>query len=266
VLSVVLFFALGGSVADLQEPPSFLEGFRGYLVLNAGFLSFLAGIVLVVVAIHRRGLRTLVTPRSSIDTKRIALGFSVWFALLCVSALVYFLLAPSSFSFGPEPAALVVPFALVALILTPLQTTTEELFFRGYLVQGASLISKSPIFLVTVSAVLFGLLHLLNPEVDAGFVPMALYYLAFGVFLAWISLKDGTTELAIGAHTANNLVAAIVLSFPGSTFKTPSIFYIDWFAPWLDLVGFLTMSALFYLLVFVVLKQRHNLGGHPEEV
>jgi membrane protease YdiL (CAAX protease family) len=159
---------------------------------------------------------------------------------------------------------LIVPFVLVALILTPLQTTTEELFFRGYLVQGASLISKSPIFLITVSAVLFGLLHLLNPEVDSGFVPLALYYLAFGVFLAWISLKDGTTELAIGLHAANNLFAAIVLSFPGSSFNTPSIFYIDWFAPWLDLVGFLALSALFYVMVFVMLKRRHNLGGRPE--
>jgi hypothetical protein len=59
--------------------------------------------------------------------------------------------------------------------------------------------------------------HLLaNPEVEAGFLLVALYYFGFGAFLAWVSLRDGTLELAFGAHAANNLYGAVVLSFEGS--------------------------------------------------
>src|SRR3712207_7068272 len=39
-----------------------------------------------------------------------------------------------------------VPFALLALVLAPIQATAEEVFFRGYLVQGASLISGNFLF------------------------------------------------------------------------------------------------------------------------
>jgi hypothetical protein len=35
----------------------------------------------------------------------------------------------------------------IALVCTAIQTTTEELFFRGYIVQGASLICSNRVFL-----------------------------------------------------------------------------------------------------------------------
>ena len=255
VLGLGLTFILVGAFdGSLNEPSWALEGpFQFYLAFNAIFLPFLVGIVLAVVLIHRRSPRTLVTLRGSINKKRIAQGFGLWFALLCASSLVGFILAPSSFSFGPDLAALV-PFALLALIITPIQTTSEELFFRGYLVQGASVISRSPIFLILVSGVLFVLPHLLNPEVREGGIPAILLYLLLGLFLALISLKDGTIELAIGAHAANNLFSGVVFSYSGSVLgETPSLFYLaDRGHPWFALVPILAISALFYVLVFVV--------------
>lgn len=255
VLTLFLVDAFGGSLADLST----LSPFRFYLAFNAGSLPFLVGIMLAVSLIHRRGLRTLVTPMSSINKKRIAQGFGLWFALLCASLLVGFLLEPSSLSFGPDLAAFV-PFALLALIITPIQTTTEELFFRGYLVQGASLISRSSIFLVLVSGGLFVLPHLVNPEVREGGIPAMLLYFVLGAFWALISLRDGTLELAIGAHAANNLFGGFVVSYSGSALgATPSLFYLaDRGDPWAALVPILVISALFYLLVFVLPKRERR--------
>lgn len=231
------------------------------MLFMAIFPFYLAGIVLAVALIHRRSPRTLVTPERRINIKRVAQGFGSWFLIMCAFALVSFILDPSIYAFRPDPAVFVT-FALVALILTPVQTTTEELFFRGYLVQGASLIGKNPIFLAAVSGALFMLPHLANPEVDAGFVTAALYYLASGVFLALISLKDGTIELAIGIHAANNLFNALVLSYSGSAFgNIPSLFYSDRFDPSSELVSFLLMCVLFYVLIFPALKRRHSAGG-----
>jgi uncharacterized protein len=251
-LTLTLVYAFGGTIAD----PSALGPLQYYLSFNAAFPVFLLGIVLVVLLIHRRGVRTLVTGRGSVNKKRIAQGFGLWFALMCGSSLVGFLLAPASISLGLNLAAFL-PFALLALILTPIQTTAEELYFRGYLVQGASLISGTPIFLVLVSAVLFVLPHLLNPEALEGGIPAVLLYLVLGAFLASISLADGTLELAIGVHAANNLFGALVIGYPGSVLgETRSIFSVagrdD---PWSTLVLTLVMSALFYLLVFVLPKR-----------
>ncbi len=254
-LFLILVDAFGGSLVDLSP----LGPFQFYLAFNATFLPFLVGIVLAVVLIHRRGLRTLVTPRSSINKKRIAQGFGLWFALLCVSSLVGFLLTPSSLSFGPDLAAFV-PFALLTLIITPIQTTTEELFFRGYLVQGATLITRSAIFLILVSGVLFVLPHLTNPEALEGGIPAALLYFVLGAFLALISLKDGTIELAIGAHAANNLFGGLMVSYSGSALgETPSLFYLaDRGDPWFAVVPILAISALFYVLVFVAPQRRQR--------
>ena len=85
---------------------------------------------------------------------------------------------------------------------------------------------------------------------------LALYHFGFGAFFAWVSLRDGTLELAIGAHAANNLYGAIVLSFEGSALNTPSLIYTDRFVPVSNLVQFLAAAALFYLAVFVLFKRR----------
>jgi membrane protease YdiL (CAAX protease family) len=259
VVSGFLITAFGGSVADTMNPLS-LGGVQGFLVFNINFLIILAGIVLAVALIHRRSPRTLVTPRNRIDLKRVAQGFGAWFLIMCGFALVSFLLDPSIYWSGPDPAAFI-PFALVALILTPIQTTTEELFFRGYLMQAASLISKNPLFLIIASGLPFMLVHLGNPEVGADFVTVVLYYFAVGAFFALISLKDGTTELAIGIHAANNLFIALVLNFSGSAFEgTPSLFYATSFDPVSELITFLVWCVLFYVLIFSTLKRRHSVG------
>ncbi len=259
--SLALGSLLDAPAGQIATEPSSAGLIAGYLVISASFPLFLLGTVLAVALIHRRNPLTLVTGRRSIDWRRMGTGFGVLFVLVVLFSFVEFLIYPSSFSLGPSLAAFV-PFALLALVLTPIQTTAEELFFRGYLVQGASLISGNFLFLAVVSGVLSMLPHLLaNPEVDAGFLPMALYYFGFGAFLAWVSLRDGTLELAIGAHAANNLYGAVVLSFEGSALNTPSLFYTDRFVPEYNLVQFLVAAALFYVAVFVLFKRRPKKGA-----
>jgi uncharacterized protein len=254
--SLALGSLLDVSAEQIAKVPSSPGLIAGYLVLSASFPFFLLGTLLAVALIHRRNPLTLVTGRRSIDWRRVGTGFGVLFVLVALSTFVEFLVYPSSFSLGPSLAAFV-PFALLALVLTPIQTASEDLFFRGYLVQASSLISSNFLFLAVISGVLSMLPHLLaNPELDAGFLLVALYYFGFGAFIAWVSLRDGTLELAIGAHAANNLYGAIVLSFEGSALNTPSLFYTDRFVPAYNLIQFLVAAVLFYLAVFVLFKRR----------
>jgi uncharacterized protein len=256
--SLALGSLLGAPAEQVATEPSSVGLIAGYLVLNASFPFFLLGTILAVLFIHQRSPLTLVTGRRSVGWGRVGTGFAVLFVLVALSNFGEFLVYPSSYSLGPSLAAFV-PFALLALVLTPIQTTAEEVFFRGYLVQGASLLSSNFLFLATASGVMAMVPHLLaNPEVDAGFLLVALYYFGFGAFLAWVSLKDGTLELAIGAHAANNLYGAIVLTFKGSAMNTPSLFYTDRFSPAHNLVQLLVAAVLFYLAVFVLFKKRQR--------
>jgi hypothetical protein len=64
--------------------------------------------------------------------------FVAWFVAVClVGGLGQYLFYPDSFSFTTDLATFA-PFVPLALVFTAIQTTSEELFYRGYIVQGAS--------------------------------------------------------------------------------------------------------------------------------
>jgi membrane protease YdiL (CAAX protease family) len=237
-------------LAQLVLDPSLLGYIPYYLVLNAGFLFFLFGLWLSVRLIHGRSVLSLVTWRSSVNWRRVGVGFIAWALLLGVGTLVEYLISPETFTVTFD-ARIFIPFALLAIIITPLQTTAEELFFRGYLVQAGSLISRKWIFLSIWSGVLFALPHFTNPEVAANTGVVLLTFFVLGAFLTWISLKDGTIELAIGIHAANNLMAGLLVTFPESVLPTPAILTTTHFDPVFSLIAEVLFCALFYLLVFV---------------
>ena len=237
-------------LAQLVLDPSLLGYIPYYLVLNAGFLFFLFGLWLSVRLIHGRSVISLVTWRSSVNWRRVGVGFIAWALLLGVGTLVEYLISPETFTVTFD-ASIFIPFALLAIIITPLQTTAEELFFRGYLVQAGSLISRKWIFLSIWSGVLFALPHFTNPEVAANTGVVLLTFFVLGAFLTWISLKDGTIELAIGIHAANNLMAGLLVTFPESVLPTPAILTTTHFDPVFSLIAEVLFCGLFYLLVFV---------------
>ena len=148
--SLALGSLLDVSAEQIAKVPSSAGLIAGYLVLSASSPFFLLGTLLAVALIHRRNPLTLVTGRRALDWRRVGTGFGVLFVLVALSNFVEFLVYPSSFSLGPSLAAFV-PFALLALVFTPIQTISEDLFFRGYLVQASSLISSNFLFLAVTS-------------------------------------------------------------------------------------------------------------------
>ena len=250
----IVFFAILGNL-NLQDLAGSMADLTGlgmipyYLTLSASFVIFFLGIWLTVVLVHRRPLRTLVTGAPRINWRRIWLGGGIWVLLAVAASLIEFIFWPQTFTFQFDWRSFV-PFFLLEIILTPIQTTSEELFFRGYLVQAGSLISRNAIFLSLMSGILFTLPHLANPEVAAGKLLVTLNYFVLGVFLAWISLKDGTLELALGVHAGNNLFVALGITFPDSALPTPAIFYTTHFDPAFALVVQVVACVLFDLVVF----------------
>lgn len=250
--SVLVAFALGG-----QADPSSLGLVEYYLFVMASFLCFFAGILIAVSLVHRRHPRTLVTAQKRIDWHRVGHGFVAWFVPYClIGGLGQYLFYPDSFSFNSDllTFALFVP---LALILTAIQTTTEELFFRGYIVQGASLIWSNRGFLAIVPAVIFTLPHLLNPEVSAGgwLAIFVAYFLVPGLLWTVVSLIDGTTELAIGVHFANNIGGVLLFNIAGSALPSPALFTISEYHATYGALAVLVAVPMFLAITYGVFKR-----------
>ncbi|MGB3639064.1 MAG: type II CAAX endopeptidase family protein [Rivularia sp. (in: cyanobacteria)] len=239
--------------ASLRKP-----SIQTYLIINIQFIFFCFGIFLSMKWLHQRRFLSLVGADAKIRWQRFFQGFGVWFLIQSILFAVSFILEPGNLELAFKPVQWLILLAC-ALILTPIQTSTEELFFRGYILQGFGLITKQPLILMIVNGILFMLPHLANPEVQRGFLWMALYYFAFGVFCTLLTLKDNRLELAFGAHAANNLFVILFVSTKDSVIQVPAIWLAkETGSAQSGLIWFLVKCALFYLIIFGLGRKRER--------
>ena len=146
---------------------------------------------------------------------------------------------------------------MFAIVLTPYQAAMEEVFFRGYLTQGLSLITNNKIFLITVPSVLFSAGHLSNPEATGlGLSPYMSWLFIFAVFSSLLTLRDGGIELAVGYHSLNNLWVGLVTNSEVSSLTTPSLFIM----PLTRLTYFpdLAVQVITYLIVLFIFRRKYR--------
>ena len=172
--------------------------------------------------IHNQTILSLTTSRKKVDWNRVFFSFSLWGGFTVVSTLVLYYLAPENFTINFNASKFFV-FLILALFLIPLQTSFEEYLFRGYLMQGIGVVTKSRLVPLIVTSVLFGVMHIANPEVGKLGLIIMIYYIGTGFFLGIITLMDEGLELALGFHAANNLIGALLVTADWTAFQTDSI-------------------------------------------
>lgn len=226
---VAVFYKIwstGGNMANIQDQNFLMTVLDSNLTLFLMLLSFAVGlgaIYLVVKYFHKQPFRELTTSRKRMDWGRFAFGF----ALIAITTLVMTII---DYSVNPENYILqfdLVPFlilAVIAIILIPLQTSFEEYLFRGYLMQGIGVLAKNRWLPLLLTSVIFGALHMANPEVDKLGPIIMFYYIGTGFFLGIMTLMDEGMELALGFHAGNNLITALLVTADWTVFKTHSIF------------------------------------------
>jgi membrane protease YdiL (CAAX protease family) len=148
--------------------------------------------------------------------------------------------------------------------MIPIQTSTEEYVFRGYLMQGFALLAKNKWFPLVMTSVIFGTLHIANPEVSKMGYIILIYYIGTGFFLGIITLMDEGMELALGFHAANNLVTALLVTSDWSAFQTESIFK-DNSSP---SVGFeiLTPICIIFPILLFIFSKKYNWTNWKEKL
>ena len=183
---------------------------------------FLGFLLLWVKFINKQSIRSLTTARPKVDWKRIFLSFGLWSVITIVMTVGAYFASPENFeiNFRPVPFAIL---AVIAFIMVPLQTSFEEYLFRGYLMQGIGILSRSKLTALITTSVLFGVMHIANPEIEKLGYILLLYYIGTGFFLGIITLMDDGMELALGFHAANNLVTALLVTSDWTALQTDSI-------------------------------------------
>lgn len=229
-----------------------------YVVYNLAFPFFLLGIYLSLRFLHRRSFQTLITPTNQISWRRIAQGFVVYFLLIVIEIGIGYTLSPQEYTLNFQPGAFIA-FLPMVVVITSLQTSTEELFFRGYLLQGIGY-RFGKWAAVLLPSILFMLLHLSNPEVTTqdtwkAVASLVVYYFMIGVFLAWLTLKDDGLELALGVHAANNIATFLLVTSSNSVIPSPAVFSVSEFEASFSTVIFTAVSLwLFSFIVFRLLR------------
>ena len=225
-----------------------VDAMINYVALNLSFGMLIVGLFLTVRFVHGRPFRSLVTPAKRLNWRRLWQGFGLWLLLVTLASVVEYLLKPDIYTVDFD-ARRFFPFAVVVLLLTPMQTTAEELLFRGYLLQATGHLGRNFWILALVNGFLFMVPHLGNPELAASAILLPLFYLSIGAFFAFITLRDNSAELAIGAHAANNLYSALFANYTNSALQTESIFLVTELDAVYALASFWAMAILFYLVL-----------------
>jgi len=207
-LDYVAYNLIPEEVSPFLDPDS-----AAGLLYDLYSFAVLAIVVAVVVHLtHRRGPRTLFGPGRQVrrDMLRGTIGGVLLFGVL---EIVLPWWDRSDVVRQPLYTWLAyLPWALLALLV---QTTAEEMFYRGYLQQQIAARFASPLVWLTVPNIAFAAVHWYNGETFNGSVQYVLWAFAFGLAASDLTARTGSLGAAIGFHLSNNIFAFLVVGEAG---------------------------------------------------
>ncbi|MBK8623635.1 MAG: CPBP family intramembrane metalloprotease [Saprospiraceae bacterium] len=238
-------------INGLQENMDFtkfgLDTNTGFLLMILMFVFAMLGLY-AAVRMQKKSFITLITPKSSIDYQKILMGFLLWTVMIILSEAVTWYMDPAQYTFRFSASSFI-PLLMIAIFLLPIQTSFEELFFRGYLMQAFGLGTKNKLLALGITSLLFALMHGMNPEIEKfGLGTMMFYYISAGAYLGLITLMDDSLELALGVHAATNILGATLITYEGSVLQTDTLFMVSEIKPWMMIVAFYISAIIFYVI------------------
>ncbi len=162
--------------------------------------------------LHGRNIPSLFGPTKRIDWT----AFRTAAVITAVLAGVGFALSWMNGAALPNIAArqwaILLPIALPLLFL---QIASEELLFRGYIVQQLGSRFQSKWVWWVLPAFLFGLLHWDSTTFQTNAPLVAIAATLLGLVAGDLTARTGNLGAALGLHFANNFFALLVMGLPG---------------------------------------------------
>lgn len=239
------------SMADLLGNNLFL-----FLMLIS-FATGLIGIVLSSKWLHKQSFLQLTTARPKIDWKRFWFIFIIWGIFSIGSTYLSFYLAPEDYVFNFNLKPFLILCAIV-IVFIPLQTSFEEYFLRGYLMQGFGVILKNRWSPLLITSLIFGLLHGLNPEVEKLGPIIMVFYIGTGLLLGIMTLMDEGLELALGFHAANNMFVALLVTSDWSALQTDALLTLTADPAEMAITEIVAPVLIVYPILLLVLSKKYG--------
>lgn len=222
----------------------------GFVLMIMMFVVAMLALIMAIRYLHQKRVTDMITVKSKIDFRKILFAFGFWGVLTVIMEVISYSISPEVYTFRWEAGSFFI-LVVISLVLLPIQTSFEELFIRGYIMQGIAFFSRHKGVAILLSSIFFGLLHGTNPEVEKfGFWTMQFYYILAGLFLAVITVLDDGLELALGIHAAINVLGATFVSYEGSVLQTDSLFISSEIKPWLMILSFILAAGVFMAICY----------------
>lgn len=259
--SIVVFtyiFARYGQFVGNLIALGVTHGHTPGLLLLMFFLFFGTALapMFVVRALHQRSAATLIGPPvwAWADFKKVAgVMLALQAIVLPVRLFVFSDITTPNMAFSSAIAYL--PAVALALLV---QSSAEELVFRGYLQQQLAVRFASPSIWIGIPSILFGLSHGMNGASFAVSLPLIVWATFFGVLLADLTARTGTLGAAIGFHFINNL-GVVALIAPRGDLDGVALWTIADHTPGAAHVGLsilfaMTLSGIYWLAIRIRLR------------
>ena len=216
----LLFSTNDADLAKVRE----LSPWRTAATVLVSFIPLFVATLVAYRLFLKRKVKGLFTSFEKYSWKRTWIGFAAFTAISLVYGVGDLIINWNSYTWAWDSSAFL-PYLLVSLTLLPIQTASEELFFRGWLQQWLDNGKKKQWTVSLLGGFFFALPHMANPEVAGNelFFPI-ISYGSVGFMLAWVTYRDKTLEMAIGAHFANNLSTGLLVSPEDSALPSVSFF------------------------------------------
>ncbi|WJI09737.1 CPBP family intramembrane metalloprotease [Methanobacterium sp. CWC-01] len=208
--------------------------------------------------LHHKNFKMLVNYGVGFRWRMLLKGGFIWFVILSLLSFPDFLLNPGAYQVSLNFEAFYLLLGLSALVF-PVQASFEELLFRGYLMQGISLISERPIIPLLLTSTLFGLVHFFNGANLDQSLSIVVSTFLIGLMLGIIALADNGLETAMGVHIVNNLFVALIFNSADSGLPgLPSLITAPASNPFTG-IPFLILAVIL-MLVVLYWNQMRKLG------
>ncbi len=237
------------------ENPSLLASYQPWQAASTILVSFIPLLLMPLILqrfLLKGGYRQLLTRSNQSFGREVRIGAMVMASILLITAVPDLTLNSSSYEWTFNLNSFL-PYLLVAAILIPMQTTAEEVFYRGWVQQRLENGRRSIWFVSIANGFLFALPHLANPEVNGELFLAILGYGASGFMFAWVTMRDQSIGIAVGAHAANNILAGLFVTSEDSALPAASL----WTTPavsWLPS----TIISLMMIPLFIWLTGKYN--------
>lgn len=209
-----------------DEGRALLRSYAPWQAASAVLISFIP-LLLAPILLHRfllRGkVKELFTRSGRSFAGEVRIGALVMLGLIFASSIPDFIFNNSDYKWSFDLEKFL-PYLVIALLLIPMQTTAEEVFYRGWIQQRLEKGARSIWFVSTIGGLLFALPHLANPEVSRNIALPIIGYGSTGFMLTWVTMRDKSMGLAVGAHAANNLSAGLLVSSIDSALPSASLY------------------------------------------